>query len=272
MDGSTDEEINTNGQKCNMDSVVSVNILNERGLNNCRYYFPNVTTLKTSYHSFCERRYSSSFCERCRPSTRREMPDFTNFNCETFDSTNLNRIIPLEKLTTLDIGLSGYLLSDIIEILQHTPNIHTLNITCMSKYNHESRLCVLNEHIRLVSLTNKIKKMKIVSDKTLETTKFLVMLCPRLKQLILGSRSKHLMLGPRVKPWMLTPPFRFQDFIDSLPTLLQFLLTKDNNDTRYLSSLLIESSQIETVKSFLESEKLHDICIKPSGSMICLWW
>jgi hypothetical protein len=254
LNGSTDEDINTNGQKCNMDSVDRISILDEIGLNNCRYYFPNATRLETSYDSFCKGRY------------------FSHLNRKTFDSTNLNRIIPLEKLTTLDIDLSGYILSNIIEILQHTPNIHTLNITFMPNYNRESILSKQNESFRLVSQTNKIKKIKIVSYQTLETTKFLVMLCPRLKQLMLDPRSQHLMLGNRFG-------FEYSTIRrdeDSLKTLLQFLLSKDNNNTRYLSSLLIKSDRIETVKTFIESEKLHDISLikvqKPSDSIICLWW
>jgi hypothetical protein len=235
-----------------MDSVDRISILDEIGLNNYRYYFPNATRLETSYDSFCKGRY------------------FSHLNRKTFDSTNLNRIIPLEKLTTLDIDLSGYILSNIIEILQHTPNIHTLTITFMPNYNRESILSKQNESFRLVSQTNKIKKMKIVSYQKLETTKFLVMLCPRLKQLMLDPRLQHLMLGPRFG----YSTIRRDE--DSLKTLLQFLLSKDNDSMRDLSSLIIEDDRIEIVKTFIESEKLHDISFiefkKHRGSIIYLWW
>jgi hypothetical protein len=218
-----------------MDSVHRVNIYYDYTLIDCKYYFPNATRLDTSYDSFPKEIYS----------------------------THLNRIIPLEKLTTLDTTLSEHSLSDIIEILQRVPNIHTLNIGFDQVYDLDSILFEENESFRLVSKTNKITKMKFfVSDKALEKTKFLVMLCPRLEHLTITSRYGLISCSE-----------------DTLKTLLQFLLSKNNNNTRNLSSLFIDNmsqDQIETIKTFIELEELHDISFvkveNPSGHMIYFWW
>ncbi len=123
----------------------------------------------------------------------------------------------MDKLTTLEIDLIDYCCSDIIEILQQTPNIHTLNILFVGMFcTPDLILFEQNESFRLVSQTNKIKKMKIKYDNTLTMTKFLILLCPRLEHLTIKWSE------------------------NSLKTLLQFLLSEDNNNTRYLSSLLIE--------------------------------
>jgi hypothetical protein len=262
-----DENTTTNGQKCNMDSVADLSIFNEEALINCRYYFPNVTRLKTSYRTFTEQIYSTydvTFnAMRSTGGTHHTLITSNRVEC-------VNHIVPLEKLTRLDIALSRSHFSDLIKILQYASNIHTFNIEFSQDYNRDSILFEQTESFRLVSKTSKIKKMKITSSEKLETIKFLVMLCPRLKHLMVSLPLENFILGPQFEN------FTMRGDEDSLKTLLKFLLSKDNNTMRDLSSLIIKDDRIEIVKTFIESKKLHDISIiklkTDDSSIIYLWW
>ncbi len=140
--------------------------------------------------------------------------------------------------------------SEIIELLRYTPNIHTLNIFC-SRYHHSDFVLIEeNENFQLVSKTNNIKKIMITSERVLEMTKFVVMLCSRLEHLTIHK------------------------FVGFITPFLQFLLSKDNNKTRYLPSLYIEQlcqSQKRAVKTFIESEKLHNIRFIKIERYLYLW-
>jgi hypothetical protein len=235
------ENTTTNGQKCNMDSVVDLSMFNEEALINCTYYFPNVTRLKTSYRIFTKTNYSTydDTFNATRPTgeTHHTLIKSNSVEC-------VNRIVPLEKLTRLDIDFSGNHFSDLIKILQYAPNIDTFNIDFRQDYIRNSILFEQTESFRLVSKTNKIKKMKITSSKTLEAIKFLVMLCPRLKHLMVSIPFENSTLFRRFEN------FTMRRDEDSLKTLLQFLLSKDNNSMRDLSSLIIKDDRIEIVKTY----------------------
>ncbi len=229
IDIESDKYIDSNEKQSNIDSVVHVRIQNEEAISSCKAYFPNATGL-TILRGFVDQ-------------------------IEYPFSTNLNRIIPLKQLTKLKVADIYDSFSEIIELLYYTPNIHTLKIILVACCKTDLILLQQSETFQLVSKTNNIKKLTIVSNNILKVIKFLVTLCPQLQHLTINTCE------------------------DGLKPVLQFLLSKDNNNTRYLRSLRIErisENEMETLKTFLESEILINICfIKVNENIrntMYLWW
>jgi len=99
----SDEYINSNEKRNNIDSVVYVKIQNEKAITSCKAYFPTATKLTILLG----------------------LVDQT----EDPFSTNLNSIIPFRQLTKLKFSDIDENFSEIIQLLRSTPNIHTLIIT-----------------------------------------------------------------------------------------------------------------------------------------------
>ena len=167
--------------------------------------------------------------------------------------TELNRIIPLKQITKLRFWTVLGPFSQLIEILSSMPNLHTLDIFDTLQSDNLA-LLQQNETFLFVSKSNHIRRLTFRGGDTLETIAFLLALCPQLRHLAMDLCRINVQL------------------------ILQFLLTKGNKNTSYLTSLYLSGieERIETVKYCIESEKLlADYLIheeqSPQHTIYLLW-
>jgi hypothetical protein len=163
----------------------------------------------------------------------------------------LNQIVPLNKITKLNIHCFHLYFKHIIELLTFTPNVRILRFNLESNDNTDLHLIKQNQSFKMVSAANKIEYVQFGCNCTFERIELLVNLFPRLKHLSITK--------PR----------------DSLETILQFLLSKNNDKTRYLHSLWIGSIHqriFQNVMTLLQSEKLCVDCVMDGNGCIRLWW
>jgi hypothetical protein len=194
---------------------------------NSTNYFPNVTQLSFKYNPLEQNTYLSP--------------------------VTLNQIVPLNKITKLDIHCFHLYFKHIIELLTFTPNVRILRFNLESNDNTDLRLIKQNQSFKMVSATNKIEYVQFGCTCTFERIELLVNIFPRLKHLS--------MTRPR----------------DPIENILQFLLSKNNDKTRYLHSLWIGSIRqriFQNVMTVLrsQSEKLLVDCAMDGDGCIRLWW
>jgi hypothetical protein len=165
---------------------------------------------------------------------------------ENFLSIHLNRIIPLGQLNKLIITYYSGSFTKIFELIRCAPNIQTLEIGFLSFDGID---------LLLFEQTNYIQNMTINYQFKLEEIKLLFNLCSRLKQLTI------------------------EKFQGDFYALLQFLLAKDENKPRHLTSLFLKRvphNEIERVKNFVQLKKLlEDYSMKVESSCfnhLYLWW
>ena len=108
----------------------------------CTKYSPNVTQLTISYESVID--------------------------TENFLSITLNRIIPLERLTTLIITYYSDCFTKIIELIRCALNIDTLEIGYVSFDGIDLILFEQNDYFQLISQTNNIQNLIIRYQYTLQ--------------------------------------------------------------------------------------------------------
>jgi hypothetical protein len=178
---------------------------------------------------------------------------------DTFDvpprdsiARSLDHIIPLRQLSKLILNCHHFSFEQIIGLLYFTPNVYTLELDSIVLYQTDPLSIQRNENFRLVSNTNMITNVIIDKESTLEKIQLCVALFPRLEYLTINLNKKD------------------------LESITRFLLSKPNNNTRYLSSLCISKQRkdfIEPVRSLIESEKLlNDYTIKLINRKVYLWW
>ncbi|CAF1325758.1 unnamed protein product [Adineta steineri] len=216
----------TNGTNL-MKSVNHIIIEDEDVLTNCVKYFPHVTQLSL----------------------------FSSVQSEQFLSNILSRLIPLKQLTKLVIQNHYGHFSNIINLLQYSPNIKIFSIDSVSLDDDERRLIQLEETFQMVSKTNKIQELNMICESILEEVTFLVHLCPRLKYINFNKYGYH----PK--------------------DILAFLLSKDNNNTQQLHFICFQGcnpEEFEKVTTLLKSENLTNISSISVGHFSCnriyLWW
>jgi hypothetical protein len=141
----------------NINSIEHMNISSRNTMNSCENFFPNVTSLtfdhyfNAPYHSF---------------------------------TTDLIRIIPLIKVHTLDISCHGICLTQMLEILRLTPNVHTLTYRWIPPSYADCRLIQQSELFINVRNSNKIKTLNLNGTKYgLETATCHLSLYPYLQKL-----------------------------------------------------------------------------------------
>jgi hypothetical protein len=117
-----------------LNSVDHIHICSRKALNNCENYFPNVTNLTFYYY------FGASY--------------------GSF-ATNLNRIIPLLQITKLVIKDYNVWLTQLIEILLFTINIHILKFPWISVSDTEYTSIQQSESFIFVSNTNSIKTVSL---------------------------------------------------------------------------------------------------------------
>ncbi|UJR13138.1 hypothetical protein I4U23_000162 [Adineta vaga] len=140
-------------------SVNQLYITNEKAMEKYLHYFPNVTKLTV------EDAFSAAVCR-----------SFT---------TNLNRILPLQQLQTLNIKCNHLSLSKIMNILSSTPNVHTLTFQTMSLYKE-------SEIFQSVSKTNRVINVAFARRCTFNKLKLLAKLFPRLQHLQINILMKDM--------------------------------------------------------------------------------
>jgi hypothetical protein len=165
---------------------------------------------------------------------------------------DLNRIIPLRQLTKLTLACHRLPFKQVIELLHFTPNIHTLELDSILLYRTDSVSIQQNDIFQLVSNTNIVTTLTINNEVTLEKIQLLVKLFPRLEYLTINL------------------------YKEDLESIVRFLSSKSNNNTRYLSSLCISKQRLDLIKNLrllLESEKLfNDYILKSIDRKLYLWW
>jgi hypothetical protein len=165
---------------------------------------------------------------------------------------DLNRIIPLRQLTKLTLVCHRLPFKQVIELLHFTPNIHTLKLDSMLFYRTDSVSIQQNDIFQLVSNTNIVTTLTINNEVTLEKVQLLVTLFPQLEYLTINL------------------------YKEDLESIVRFLSSKSNNNTRYLSSLCISKQRLDLIKNLrllLESEKLfNDYILKSIDRQLYLWW
>lgn len=178
--------------------------------------------------------------------------------CETLEVPrnsivmDLNRFLPLKQLTKLNINCHHFAFEQLIELLQFMPHVDELKLDSVVLYRTNSLSIQKNELSKLVSNMNKITKVTISKEITLEKIQLLTTVFPRIEYLTINL------------------------FKEDLKPIARFLLSKPNNNTRYLSSLCISkqrSDLITILKILIKSEKLiRDYTLKAINRKLYLWW
>ncbi|CAF3163652.1 unnamed protein product, partial [Rotaria sp. Silwood2] len=160
--------------------------------------------------------------------------------CETFEVPrdsiiiDLNHLLPLKQLTKLTIECHHFSFEQLIELLQFTHNIHVLKLDSILLYRTDSVSIQQNELSKLVSNMNTITKVTISKEITLEKIQLLTTVFPRMEYLTINLYKQD------------------------LQPIARFLLSKSNNNTRYLSSLCISKQRndlMTILKTLIKSKK-----------------
>ncbi|CAF1584378.1 unnamed protein product [Rotaria sp. Silwood1] len=178
--------------------------------------------------------------------------------CKTFEVPrdliiiDLIRLLPLKQLTKLTIECHYFSFEQLIELLQFTPNVHVLKLESILLYRTDSVSIQQNELSKLVSNMNTITKVTISKEITLEKIQLLTTVFPRMEYLTINLYKQD------------------------LQPIAQFLLSKSNNNTRYLSSLCISKQRndlMTILKTLIKSKKLlRDYTLKVINRKLYLWW
>jgi hypothetical protein len=167
-------------------------------------------------------------------------------------ATNLDRIIPLKQLTKLVLDSYGFSFQHVIELLIFTPNVHALQLDFILLHQTNSTSMQQNKTFQIVSKMNTITNLTIKSKCTLEKIQLITALFPRLECLTMGLLK------------------------EDLQSIVRFLLSKTNNNTRYLSLLCVLTpwkDLAENLTILIEEEKLlHDYTLQVSSETLILWW
>jgi hypothetical protein len=171
--------------------------------------------------------------------------------CHSIES-NLTHIIPIKQITKLIIDQSPFSFIQMVQLLSFMVNIHTLKLASISLNEINSGTIQQNDTFQLVSITNIVKNVILEGECSLERIELLIALCPRLKHLTING------------------------FAHSLLSIIRVLLSKNNNNNRYLSSLCILeiiNDVEENMNMMIEIKKLlNDFSIKYNNRKLYLWW
>ncbi|CAF4156155.1 unnamed protein product [Adineta steineri] len=154
-----------NSKKSHLQSVQHLQIDDANETIDCKYYFPNVTTLTLENSLSCTRKLITS---------------------------NLNHIIPLKQLTKLVIKSRYLSLTKLIEVLRFTPHILTLIFESILLYRVNYNCIQQNETFQLVSNTNMITNVTLKQTCNLDKIQLLVALFPRIQHLTIDHDMKDL--------------------------------------------------------------------------------
>ncbi|CAF0992340.1 unnamed protein product [Adineta steineri] len=179
--------------------------------------------------------------------------------CEDFEVprvdsivVDLNRFLPLKQLTKLSIKCHRFTFEQLIELLQFTPNIHTLELDSIVLFRTDPILIQNHELTQLVSKINLITNVTIMKEITVEKIQLLTVAFPRIEHLTINL------------------------FKEDLRPIVKYLFSKLNNNTRYLSLLHISKQRHDwmiLLKSIIKSKKLpRNYVFKVINRTLYIWW
>jgi hypothetical protein len=178
--------------------------------------------------------------------------------CDTFEVPrdsiviDLNHNLSLKQLTKLAVKCHHFHFQQLIELLQFTHNVHVLKLDSIVLNRTNAVSIQQNQLFQLVSNMNTITKVTINKESNLEKVQLLTAVFPRMEYL------------------------KINLFKQDLEPIVRFLLSKGNNNTRYLSSLCISKQRhdlMTTLKTLIKSKKLlHDYVLKVINRKLYLWW
>ncbi|CAF3112325.1 unnamed protein product [Rotaria sp. Silwood2] len=159
--GKPDDQICSNIQEKNLNSVKHLYIASEATGDDCVNYFPNVNELsiEVSVNSI---------------------------------SATLHRMIPLRQLTKLVINSYVHQMKDIINLLRFTPNVHTLSFNLLCLYDMNIHFNKQNEKFQYVLKKNKIQNLILSEECLFSEIQFIVYLFPRLEYLKAEMKKKEI--------------------------------------------------------------------------------
>ncbi|UJR18408.1 hypothetical protein I4U23_005313 [Adineta vaga] len=207
-------------------SVNQLYITNEKVIEKCNDYFPNATKL------IIEEAFSAAVCRSI--------------------IKNLNRILPLQQLQTLNIKCNHLSLLKMMEILSSTPNVHTLTFQTMPLYTENERIIEQNEIFQSVSKINRIINVAFAHRCTLNKLKLLAKLFPRLQHLQINILMRDMKI------------------------ILEFLLNNNKQnipDLRLLCFTSVSKFYLEHLNNLIKLGVLSsDQKVNHTGNILYLWW
>ncbi|CAF1027239.1 unnamed protein product [Adineta steineri] len=150
-------------RETHLQSLQHLKIQNDKETINCKFYFPNVTTLTL------QNKLS---------------------NTHNLFSFNLSCVIPLKQLIKLVIKCQCLSLIKLIELLRCTPHIHTLVLKAMSLYGANYNSIQQNESFQLASSTNTSTNVTYEGKCTLAKLQILIALFSRIQHLTIDLHDK----------------------------------------------------------------------------------
>jgi hypothetical protein len=220
-----DKPLGPNHQETNLNSVKHVLTWSKQVTDSSVNYFPHATELTIKYYF--------------------DTPDDSII-------TSLNRIVPLQQLTVLDIECPYFSWEQIVEVIHCTPNLHTFKFQSPRFDENSLKLIQQSEMFQYVSKTNKINNLELHLWCNLEEIPFILNLLPQLQYL--KTRILRKQIGEMIK----------------------YLLTNRYTEARHLFFLCITQTPkvcLREVKMLIESEKLlDDYFIKIIFHDLYLWW
>ncbi|CAF4184447.1 unnamed protein product, partial [Rotaria sp. Silwood2] len=194
--------------------------------------------LDSVHHVIIPDEYTSINCLKYFPkATEVTVCNYSSIDSNWFANNKIQCSIPLAQLTNLTINTYSIHLHVIVDMLQFTPNIHTLILTLMKTWPREFSSLQESETFQLVSNQNKIKNLTIKTYYKLHMIKILINLCRELEYISFGTS------------------------VQSLEPTIRYLLSKRNESTCHLSSLYIfgvNAMWIEKLQTLIESTELLD--------------
>jgi hypothetical protein len=165
---------------------------------------------------------------------------------------SLSSIIPLRQLTKITLDCHRFSFMQVAELLNLAPNVHTLKLESILLYGTDFVSFKNNQIFQNVSNTNTVTNVTIDTKSTLDKIQLLSALFPRVEYLTINLHTKD------------------------LESIVRFLLSKSNNNTRHLSLLCLSKQFKDLMKKLnilIESEELLDgYTIKVFKRNIYLWW
>lgn len=150
-------------------------------------------------------------------------------------SNNLNKILPLHQLTQFNYETFNWHFIEIIQFFQHMPNLEIFHIHFRAFIDWNFTSIEENDTFQFVSKNNRITKLVITTQCTLNDIDILIALCPRVKQLVIDKAGEY-----------------SDDFFANIQNKLQDLV--------FLSVNCGCSDELERLQTLIESERLLSKC------------
>lgn len=164
----------------------------------------------------------------------------------------LQQILPLNRITKLIIECHHFSLKKLIDLLSSIPHVHTLTFQSLPLYKDALLLFEQNQTFQNLSQSNHIQSVTFNDRCNLDKVKLLVALCPRIQFLSIHT------------------------FARTVESMIEFLLDRNNCNTRALSSLCFTRSSrvwLTRVDQYLKSTRLvDDYTLNSTDSHLQLWW